>query len=216
MLWIIYLPLMLLVMLCCYITNPLVVLLSDKNGELHGIWHYWQTYDDSLDSKFMMTKVVPFKYSFLDYSYYDKYDFYQDFETLKEFGVVIDKSKIKDNVSFSLKEKLQRYGCRLLWIMRNCGYGFAYYLFSAEGNISNVRFKYRKEYENNDYFYFAHDISQPIYKRPWTCKFYKHLMGPIYIHGYLGWKIPHWHEEGKYRAMLANRIAFRLHNNDGE
>lgn len=33
--WFLYAPLQLLIMIICYITNPIVVLFADKNGELH-------------------------------------------------------------------------------------------------------------------------------------------------------------------------------------
>ena len=34
--WFLYAPLQLLIMIICYITNPIVVLFADKDGELHG------------------------------------------------------------------------------------------------------------------------------------------------------------------------------------
>lgn len=34
--WFLYAPLQLLIMIICYITNPIVVLFADENGELHG------------------------------------------------------------------------------------------------------------------------------------------------------------------------------------
>ena len=216
MIWIIYLPLMFLVMLICYVTNPIVALFADKNGELKGFWHYWQTWDDSLDSKFMMTEVIPDKYKKLDYGYNDKYIFSQDKETLKEYEAVIDKSTLKDGVELTTKEKFQRYLCRVLWITRNCAYGFAYYIFSAKGNVKDIQYKTNTSDNEGNYFYLASDDSQNILIRPWTCKFYKHFIGPIYVMGYLGWKMPVWRNSGKYRSMIANRIAFRLHPNNGE
>lgn len=49
--WFLYAPLQLLIMIICYITNPIVVLFSDENGELHGFLRKWQTFDDSCDSE---------------------------------------------------------------------------------------------------------------------------------------------------------------------
>lgn len=41
--WFLYAPLQLLIMIICYITNPIVVLFADENGELHGFLKKWQT-----------------------------------------------------------------------------------------------------------------------------------------------------------------------------
>ena len=49
--WFLYAPLQLLIMIICYITNPIVVLFADKDGELHGFLRKWQTFDDSCDSE---------------------------------------------------------------------------------------------------------------------------------------------------------------------
>lgn len=57
--WFIYAPLQLLIMIICYITNPIVVLFADKDGELHGFLRKWQTFDDSCDSEDCVTKYVP-------------------------------------------------------------------------------------------------------------------------------------------------------------
>lgn len=35
--WFLYAPLQLICMVICYITNPIVVLFADENGELHGL-----------------------------------------------------------------------------------------------------------------------------------------------------------------------------------
>lgn len=210
MIWIIYFPLMILTMLICYITNPIVVLFADEEGELHGFLKYWQTWDDSLDSKFMMTEVVPEKYKFLDYGWADKYEFYQDTETLKEYGKVIDKVHLKEGATFTTKERIQRYFCRVLWLMRNCAYGFAFYVFSAEGEIKDLHIHEENVDQVGEKIY-AYDINENILTKPWTYKFYNSFIGGLYITGYLGWKIPIWQNEGKYKAMIANRIAFRTH-----
>lgn len=34
--WFLYAPLQLICMMICYITNPIVVLFANENGELHG------------------------------------------------------------------------------------------------------------------------------------------------------------------------------------
>lgn len=48
--WFLYAPLQLLIMIICYITNPVIVMFADKDGELHSFLRRWQTFDDSCDS----------------------------------------------------------------------------------------------------------------------------------------------------------------------
>ena len=209
MVWILYVPLMIIIMLICYITNPIVVLFADEEGELHGIWKYWQTWDDSLDSKFMMTEVVPKRFKFLDYKWANKYESYQDTETLKEFNKVIEKVRLQSGARFTFKERIQRYCCRVLWLTRNCAYGFAYYLFNIEGDRKDLYIEEQFETESEEK-HLAYDPTQSIIVRPWTYKFYTHIIGNFYITGYLGWKIPYWQQDGKYNAMIANRIVPRF------
>ena len=45
--------------LFCMITTPLVVLLCDEEGELDGIFHLWQTWDDSCYAEQMATESAP-------------------------------------------------------------------------------------------------------------------------------------------------------------
>lgn len=68
--WFIYAPLQLVCMLVCYLTNWIVVLFADQNGELQGLLRLWQTWDDSLDGEDCVTKYVPaiIRYDF--YKYY--------------------------------------------------------------------------------------------------------------------------------------------------
>lgn len=202
-------------MIICYLTNPIVVLFADKVGELKGFWHYWQTWDDTLDSQYMMTEVIPKKFSKLDYGWSDKYEPYQDTETLKEYNAVINRVKLKKYAKFSKKEKLQRYLCRVLWITRNCAYGFAHDIFNAKGDLKDITFWKYIDYGDGDHFHFCYDKSKNILVRPWACRFYKRVFGNFYITGNLGWKIPYWHREGKYCAMIANRVVPRFKpNND--
>ena len=59
MIWLLYVPINLLIMLVCYITNPIVVLFATETGELKGFLNYWQTHDDSLDPAFFVKEKVP-------------------------------------------------------------------------------------------------------------------------------------------------------------
>ena len=128
----IYFPLAILnivVSILCYITNPIVVFFADEVGELHGFLKNWQTWDDSLDVRFMVVEKVPsiFRYDF-DSKYISSREPLSDPKYGRDKGCVI----LKPNAVFSIKEKIQRYFCRLLWLYRNNAYGFAFYFFGRK------------------------------------------------------------------------------------
>ncbi len=213
MIWLLYFPLMCIIMVVCYLTNPIVVLFCDENGELPGFLKYWQTWDDSCDSRYMMTSVIPKSklLSWLDYGWAEKYDwYYDDSDGLKELGCIRERTKLKDGVSFSVAERFKRYVCRTLWLTRNCAYGFAFWVFGRDGKIEDLVFHKRiEESEFNEHVDVRED-KERLSTRKWSLRFYKHVVGPLYITGYLGWKIPFWKESGKYHAMIANRIVPRF------
>ena len=105
--------------------------------------------------------------------------------------------------NFTLKEKFQRYICRCAWLYRNCGYGFAYYIFGKTINPSDVKIYI----DQKDYF-FAIDTKNNIFclkdDRKW-CKYFKKSI-------YLGYKFRSASgAKHPLRSMLANRInPFRL------
>ena len=217
MIWLLYFPLMVIVMVICYVTNPIVVLFADEEGELHGFLHYWQTWDDTLDSKYMMKEVLPEKFygKLLDYDWDSKYEPYQDTLTLASTKGVIDKVRLRPGATFSLKERIQRYFCRVLWLTRNCAYGFAKDMFGTYGSLRDLEVIREETQDPDNEFVFIWDKKESILSRPWTCKFYKKIFNHFYITGYLGWKIPHWREDGgDYHAMIANRIVPRFHGNN--
>ena len=197
-LWICYAILAFLVSLVCYVTNPIVVLFCDENGELPSFLKYWQTWDDSCDSQYFMSDVCP---KFLDYGYDKHYvHVYRHMDdwtnrkrhySIKKFGT-----------SFTFKEKLQRYICRVWWLTRNCGYGFAFYLFGKYIDGTNCPLNYNKDGVHiiggsNSYFMYKDDSL--IFK-----------LGKygIYHKYFFGWKID---TTKQCQCMLANRIAFAIH-----
>lgn len=105
----------------CYITNPIVVLFCDKYGNLPRVFRLWQTYDNCLDVEWMISEeVVPkiFRYDFNKH-----YRYYSEVKTNDDF--VPGHVALLDD-DFTIKERVQRYFCRLLWLYRNTAYGFAY------------------------------------------------------------------------------------------
>lgn len=193
--WFLYAPLQLLIMIICYITNPIVVLFADKDGELHGFLRKWQTFDDSCDSEDCVTKYVPkwIRYDFYKYYWAEKrYD--------PNYGRVMKRSI--NIASLPLIDKLKRYCCRLFWLSRNCAYGFALDWFGATINPDGVVVidDYNVgEFERNilvtrDLKYWKIYNSMRILNTNYRWKIY------------LGWKIHN--VQSIHRAMLALRMWF--------
>lgn len=191
--YLLYAPLQLLCMLICYMTNWLVVFFADENGELHGLLRLWQTWDDTLDNPAFIQKLP----AILDY------DWQAHYVQTKIFDL-IDCRQIYREVlieQLSRTDKVKRYICRVLWLYRNCGYGFAYYIFGA-------------------------DIKQPVHTKQirtdcylawdghghWTFKCDSKIYGYLYWKIYFGWKIQR-SIEHNHRAMLATRFWFEIKKN---
>lgn len=102
--------------------------------------------------------------------------------------------------------KLHLCLCRLLWLYRNCGYGFAYYVCGAD---------------YNRHYIISHAVSSPeglihVYMESYQDKVFRYSgFYPYKLFNYkfgfdyyLGWKLQDGTEEpdGKSRAMIAMRI----------
>lgn len=190
-----------MVSLICYITNPIVVLFCDADGELPRPLSYWQTWDDSCNPDDPVEhKQIP------DIFLYNWGAHYFDFEGTTEELKAVNRTRWFSqcyNDDFSIIERLQRYICRVYWLTRNCSYGFAFWVFgktvdadklvsvvSADGN-------YRKTTGEG---IFTIADSRPI------C----HIFGyRIEWNNYLGWKAgTNYH--GMTRFMIAHRVAFKI------
>jgi len=188
--WLLYLPFALLSTLLCYLTNPIVVLFADEQGELDGLLHLWQTWDDSLDSEFFMHNVCP---SWLDYGYDDHYVSYRDTDAwTAEYGKTRQFSVLRQGCTWTTKQRLQRYICRVWWLTRNCAYGWCFFVFGAD--MTGVEWETNepgKFYGKND-DYFVYKNEQLI------CSWLRWKI-------YLGWKtFPG--NEAPQRCMLAYRF----------
>ena len=193
--------------LLCLVTNPIVVLFCDKYGNLPKIFRLWQTYDNCLDVDWMISEgVVPkvFRYDFNKH-----YKYYPESKTNDEMipGHVI----ILDD-DFTLKEKVQRYFCRVLWLYRNSAYGFAYKLLGITYTgihqyvLENDQTKGKQIFVSfledscgaDRYF----SVKSTEY---WTCP----IIEKRFRFGiYLGWKLSGNQEyTNDIRAMLAIRIS---------
>lgn len=195
----IYAPLQILCMVFCYLTNWLVVLFGTEEGQLPGFLNLWNTWDDTLDNRTDVGRMP----KFLRYDWDEHYQSY----TEQLYGRKAYRERLIK--PFTPAEKVKRYFCRCHWLYRNCGYGFAYYLFGQEC-IPPFRVK-----EGEGWYFIHGNKVYPIfkdgcvinfhYKNPWAFKSQKPISKNYRWEVYLGWKIqrrlnaPHW-------AMIATRV----------
>lgn len=168
-------------MLLCYLTNWLVVLFADSHGDLPEIFYLWQTWDSSLDNR---------QYVLFDCPKFLRYDFdaYYDVDTIP-IGHGRSKKVVWIKKPFPYRLLLKRYLNRVFWLYRNCGYGFAFYLFGMDTDPKTIRRK-------DDHFAIASNAFR--YKND----------DPISQHWrwcvYLGWKFDFY---DPCRAMIATRFT---------
>ena len=207
-LWVLLCALNMICMLFCYITNPIVVLFADDKGNLPKVFKLWQTYDNCLDIDWMIYEDgnIPniFKYNFSKYYMYTpehKTDW-----VMKPGYVTLRGDNILNEMTTA--EKVKRYFCRLAWLMRNCGYGFAYYIFGVVVNPKDLVVLHE-----SDHLFVAVVPNTHIFSikgtKVWTIFGYSFMLDI-----YLGYKLSgvqrYKHE---HRAMIANRISpFRSPN----
>ena len=199
-LWLLYFVLSLFFMVLCYITNPIVVLFADEDGELPSVLHYWQTWDNSVFCR----EGCEFAPKFMQYDWAKHYNEYKDTDPYlhsvnrdRWYCVCIDHN-------FTFIERVKRYLCGVYWLTRNCSYGFAFYLLglnvapTLEIKQSENTLFVREVYGGGLYGAF-------MYKN--TAKIFSLCGYEVHWNNLLGWKID---TSAQYdtRAMIANRIAF--------
>lgn len=131
--WFLSALLMIPIMVFCYLTNWFVVLFADDVGELPWIFKLWQTWDSSLDNRTYVTEDCP---AFLRYDF-DKYYM----TSLVNIGYGRQKKVVTALEPFPKSLYLKRYLNRAFWLYRNCGYGFAFYLFGVDTDPKTIRRK---------------------------------------------------------------------------
>ena len=199
-------PLSLIVSLICYVTNPIVVLFCNDDGELPGILQLWQTWDNSCNpSDVTGNKQLP---SFLLYDWPRHYEEWKGTTPKlaaqgreRWFTRCIDPN-------FTLWERIQRYICRVYWLMRNCAYGWCFWVF---GVLPGVNWEYEK-YDNETKF--VHEALRGWWLDAAWC--YKSTAPLFKLFGYLirqecflGYKVK---EEAHVdtRAMIATRATISI------
>lgn len=193
MIWFILFPLSLIVSALCYLTNPFVVLFADNCGELHGFLKLWQTWDDCLDVEWFVKEKVP---KLLRYDFDEHYISVRDQPPdLIKYGRTKG-AVICINNNWTIKERLQRYLCRVLWLYRNCAYGFAFYVFGRYTRAQDLKIIREGV---------CYDKTKNILMRPWKAHITP-VIWNVMIDIFLGWKID---ESTDSMAMIAGRMIFR-------
>ena len=208
--WLISCVLDLLFNAVCYLTNPIVVLFANEVGELPKIFYWWSNWDDGLDIEYMITEHHVPKWA--EYDFNRHYKFYSNIEAEKitgehkSFVVLLDPH-------FTLKERLQRYICRVAWLYRNCAYGFSYSVTGRMIDGSKVIVKRNHPVKNeHDYLgYYKNWLWDPFclfYGKFWNVKDIPWLRWTgidkeFYLKIFIGYKFEYIRPETKERAMLA-------------
>lgn len=163
MIWFIHAIFEIIATIIAYLTNPIVCLFADEFGNLPKCLRYWQTYDNCLDVDWMLD-IVPsiFKYDFHKHYIYVR----EEHTTADGTDIVTPGYVIIIDDKFSIKERIQRYFCRLSWLYRNCNYGFSYEVNGVDVDakdmvvVKNIDTDERK-------IIFCYDKSKSIFFRPW-------------------------------------------------
>lgn len=198
--WFLYFIVSLVCMVLCYVTNPFVVPFADICGELPSFLKYWQTWDNScycIDS-------VEHAPKFLQYDW-NKH--YREYKGTDPYLASVNRDRWFVSCvdpDFTLWERVQRYFCAVLWLTRNCSYGFSFYLLGL--TISPTL-----EIKQSENTIFVREVFS---KDLWGAFMYKNTAKIFSLWGYevhwnnlIGWKID---TDAQFdtRAMIANRIAF--------
>lgn len=176
-----------------YITDPVVLLFADDYGNLPAIFKWWENWDDHLDIDWMVDEHhVP---SFAEYDFHKHYRYHTPAEAEKLIGEYRGYVELLDS-DFTLKERLQRYVCRLWWLWRNNAYGFSYYVTGIDIHKEDV-IKVKTD-EKDGYTWYVTEYAF-CYKdeRPSFCGYR--------WDNFVGWKF-RWIEHDVERCMLAFRI----------
>lgn len=167
-----------------YFTNPIVCLFADEVGQLPKCLKLWQTYDNPLDIEWMIYEgCVPkiFRYNFRKH-----YKYYYE---VKGNGYCIPGYVELINGKFTIKERIQRYFCRLCWLYRNTAYGVSHGVLSKSPYIYNIEIlkQYNRGYR--DQLTFSHDKSTKWYNKTFKLYIEKPWCKYFYLRVYLGWKL---------------------------
>lgn len=192
--WALFSVLDILFNIIAYITDPIVLLFADEVGNLPSIFVWWANWDDHLDVDWMIDEHhVP---KFAEYDFNRHYKYHDEWEAEQLIGEHRGYVDLLDG-DFTLKERFQRYICRLWWLWRNNAYGFSYYVTGIDirkDDIVKV-----KTVENDGYIWYETDNA-------FCYKDERPSFGSFCWDNYVGWKFRSVDSEVK-RCMLAFRIT---------
>jgi len=196
--WIFNLVLDVIANIVAYITNPIVCLFANEVGQLPHCFRWWQTYDNPLDIRWMVTDgIVPkiFRYDFDKHYVYVK----ENHKTGGNGYVTL----LDDN--FTIKEKIQRYFCRLAWMYRNTAYGFSYEVNGRYvcGGLMSILVD---DNEDGNRVWISVDNGKSIFTRTWCVYIKKNWCKHFYIKVFLGWKCQGMYTGDNQRCMFACNI----------
>lgn len=204
MTYIFYLIIKILTSLLCYLTNPIVVLFADEYGNLPKIFKLWQTHDNCLDVSWMIYEdqvLDCFKYDFNKHYIYH----YED----KDNGNFIPGYVEIIDPNFTIKEKIQRYFCRLSWLYRNNAYGFSYYILGRKLDLNNQNIIKNIRKTNPLYeLYFSYiNKGYFILNYPWCLYCDINWISNLRFRLYLGWKFKFSENDNEIRKC---QLAFSI------
>jgi len=199
-LWFLYFLLSLVCMILCYLTNPFVVPFCDLNGELPRFLKYWQTWDNSVFCRESVENAPEFLRYYWAKHYTEHLDsdpYLQSVNRSRWYVSCIDPN-------FTLWERIQRYFCGVLWLTRNCSYGFSFYMLGV--NVSPILQITTSENTVSVWEILAGNLCGAfMYKN--TAPIFSAFGWTVHWNNLIGWKIDT-DANVTTRAMIANRIAF--------
>lgn len=182
-------------MVVAYLTNWLVVLWADEYGNLPYCLRWWQTYDNTLDVEWMLAEHNVPKFALYDYQKHYRYHY----EDKNENGFTAGYVELLDG-HFTIKERIQRYICRVCWLYRNSNYGFSYYVNGRDVDGSSVKvIKTVNEPNNEQWFSY---VPGGVWDSTWCFYYCKKYCKRFRLRIYLGWKLKGV-TSGKTRHMFA-------------
>lgn len=199
LLWLLWLIPASLITIICYATNMVACIFANEEGELPSFLSYWQTWDDSTDAEYYMHNAVP---RCIDYDYSAHYVCEEG--TTPKLAVVNRTrlfSRAIPGAKWTRKQRLQRYACRVLWLMRNCAYGFCFWAFGQ-----NVRGSDMVWLKNNAETKIGYDGSRSKWLAPFIIKSDARINKYFRWKVFLGWKIAADSSNVPTRAMFAYRL----------
>jgi hypothetical protein len=204
--WLFMAPLSLLVSLLCYITNPIVLLFCDEDGELPGFLSLWQTWDNSCNpSDVTEKKELP------DFLLYDWGRHYAEYVDTPPELAAVGRSRwftVCIDHDWTIMERIKRYICRCYWLTRNCAYGWTFWVF---GVLPGIRWKV--DQSDADTKFSHEDVPMWWLDSAWQ---YASSAPICKIYGYtirreinLGWKVDT-DATVDTQAMIATRVTIRI------